>query len=178
MNTKNSARIILTAVFASLYSVGVVFLAPISFQVFQVRVADALLPLAMLFGWPAVVGLSLGAFVANVFGGLGPVDMVGGALANFIATLAAWRIFRSGGSKWSLVGVGVEILVVTLIVGSYLSFLLGIPLQVSWLGIFLGSLIAIGVLGTILFFALSRSNVIAVLEAHGLHEKHISSNGN
>jgi uncharacterized membrane protein YccC len=96
--------------------------------------------------------------------------MVGGALANFIATLAAWRIFRSGGGRWSLVGVGVQILFVTLIVGSYLSFLLGIPLQVSWLGILLGSFVAIGVLGTILFFALSRSNILAILEAHGLRE--------
>ena len=178
MNPKNSVRIILTAVFAALYSVGVVFLAPVSFQVFQVRVADALLPLAMLFGWPAIVGLSLGAFVANVFGGLGPVDMVGGALANFIATLAAWRIFRSGGRRSGLLGVGVEILVITLIVGSYLSFLLGIPLQVSWLGILLGSVVAIGVLGTILFFALSRSNIVAILEAHGLRESQNTSERN
>ena len=81
MKSKNSISVTLTAVFAAIYAVGVVVLAQISFLPFQVRVADALLPLAMLFGWPAVVGLSLGAFVANIFGGLGPVDMVGGAIA-------------------------------------------------------------------------------------------------
>jgi uncharacterized membrane protein len=170
MNPKSSAQIVLTAVFAALYSVGVAILAPISFQVFQVRIADALLPLAMLFGWPAVLGISLGAFVANVFGGLGPVDMIGGALANFIATFAAWRIATRGGKRWTLFGVAVEILVVTLIVGSYLSFLLGIPLQVSWLGIMLGSSVAIGLLGSILLFALTRRGVTAVLEAHGLRD--------
>jgi uncharacterized membrane protein len=156
--------IVLTAVFAALYAVGVVFLAPISFQVFQVRVADALLPLAMLFGWPAVLGLSLGAFVANVFGGLGPVDMIGGAVANFIATLAAWRIAKNRGKRWMLIGVAVEILVVTLVVGTYLSYLLAIPLRISWLGILLGSLVAIGALGSILLFALSRKNVAATFE--------------
>ena len=170
MKTKSSTQIVLAAVFAALYSVGVVFLAPISFQVFQVRVADALLPLAMLFGWPAIVGLSLGAFVANVFGGLGPVDMIGGAAANFLATLAAWRIVNSRGRRWMLVGVGVEILVVTLVVGTYLSYLLAIPITVSWLGIFLGSLAAIGALGSILLYTLSRRNLAAMLRGHGLSE--------
>ena len=170
MRNKSTTRIALTAIFAALYSVGVVFLAPISFQVFQVRVADALLPLAILFGWPAVLGLSLGAFVANVFGGLGPVDMVGGALANFIATLAAWRIARGRSKGWILVGIGVEILIVTFVVGSYLSYLLAIPLQLSWFGILLGSLVAIGVLGSILLLALSRRNIAGILEAHGLKE--------
>jgi uncharacterized membrane protein len=160
----------LTAAFAALYSVGVVFLAPISFQIFQVRVADALLPLAMLFGWPAVLGLSLGAFVANVFGGLGPVDMIGGAVANFIATLTAWRIVSHKGRRWMFVGVGVEILIVTLVVGTYLSYLLALPLALSWLGILLGSLAAIGVLGSVLLITLSRRNVVTLLESHGLSE--------
>ena len=170
MNTKSPKQIVLTAVFAALYSVGVVFLAPISFQVFQVRVADAMLPLAMLFGWPAVVGLSLGAFVANVFGGLGPVDMVGGALANFIATYAAWRIVTSRGRRWMLVGVGVEIVVVTLVVGTYLSYLLAIPITISWLGILLGSLTAIGALGSILLYTLSRRNLASLFVTHGSSE--------
>ncbi len=174
MKTKNSIQIALTTVFAALYAVGVVFLAPISFQVFQVRIADALLPLAMLFGWPAILGLALGAFVANVFGGLGPVDMIGGALANFFATLAAWHIVNQKGKRWTLVGVGVEILVVTLVVGTYLSYLLVIPLYLSWLGILLGSLIAIGLLGSILVFALSRRNVIALLRSHGLTDRDAS----
>jgi uncharacterized membrane protein len=42
---KTTLSVSLTAVFTALYAVGVVVLAPISFQVFQVRVVDALLPL-------------------------------------------------------------------------------------------------------------------------------------
>lgn len=168
MKAKSSINIALTAVFAAIYALGVVFLAPISFQIFQVRVADALLPLAMLFGWPAVLGLSLGAFVANIFGGLGPVDMIGGSLANFIATFVAWRIVSSRGRRWALVGVGVEIIIVTLIVGSYLGYLLAMPLEISWLGVFLGSVAAIGVLGSILFFALSTERIATLLRSYGL----------
>ncbi len=168
MKSKSSISVTLTAVFAALYAVDVYFLAPISFQIFQVRVADALLPLAMLFGWPAVVGLSIGAFVANFFGGLGPVDMFGGAIANFIATVAAWQIARRRGKLWALVGVVIEILVITLIVGSYLSYLLGFPIEAGLLGILLGSIMAIGVLGSILYFALSTRRVAAVLRPYGL----------
>jgi len=170
LKTKDTIRIALTAVFAALYAVGVVFLAPISFQVFQVRVADALLPLAIVFGWPAIFGLSLGAFVANVFGGLGPVDMIGGAFANFLATLIAWKFVAWKGKRWIPVGVCVEILVVTLVVGTYLSYLLAIPLTLSWLGILLGSMAAIGVLGSVLLYALSRRNIATLLESHGLSE--------
>ena len=168
MKGKSSINVALTAVFAAIYSLGVVFLAPISFQIFQVRIADALLPLAMLFGWPAVAGLSLGAFVANIFGGLGPVDMIGGSVANFIATFLAWRIVRTRGKRWAPVGVGVEIVVVTMLVGTYLSYLLALPLEISWLGIFLGSLTAIGVLGSILFFALSTERVATLFRSRGL----------
>ena len=170
MKTKSSIRIALTAVFAALYALGVVFLAPISFQVFQVRVADALLPLAIIFGWPAILGLSLGAFVANVFGGLGPVDMIGGALANFLATLIAWNIVVRKGRRWVPVGVCAEILVVTLVVGTYLSYLLEIPLALSWLGILFGSLVAIGILGSVILYTLSRRNVSVLLDSHGLSE--------
>lgn len=168
MKAKSTLNIALTAVLAAIYSVGVVFLAPISFQIFQVRVADALLPLAMLFGWPAVLGLTLGAFVANVFGGLGPIDMVGGSIANFIATFVAWRIATSRGRRWALVGVAAEIIIVTLVVGTYLSYLLAMPLEISWLGVFLGSVTAIGVLGSILFFALSTERISTMLRSYGL----------
>lgn len=165
---KNSVSVMLAAVFAALYAVGVVFLAPISFQPFQVRVADALLPLSILFGWPAVVGLSLGAFVSNFFGGLGPVDIIGGALANFIATYLAWKIAGNKGRAWKLLGIVAEIVVVTMIVGSYLSYLFNQPLLVTWLGVLLGSIVAIGVLGSILLFAFSTERLQVFLRSRGL----------
>lgn len=155
----------LTAVFAALYAVGVVFLAPISFQVFQVRIADALLPLAMLFGWPAILGLSLGAFVANFFGGLGPIDIIGGAVANLLATFVAWKISRRRRRLNAFAGILLEIVIVTLIVGTYLSFLIGMPLVVGLFGVFMGSAIAIGILGGTLFLALSSSRVTSTFRS-------------
>ena len=167
MKSKSSIFVTLTAVFAAVYAVGVVALAQISFLPFQARVADALLPLAMVFGWPAVVGLSIGAFVANVFGGLGPIDMFGGAIANFLATFLAWRIARNRAKRWGLVGVIVEIVVVSLVVGSYLRYLFAIPLLVGWAEVGIGSVIAIGILGSVLYFA-AKERVATLLRPYGL----------
>jgi uncharacterized membrane protein len=168
VKSKDSIYVTLTATLAALYAVGVIFLAPISFQLFQVRVADALLPLAILFGWPAIIGLSLGAFVANFFGGLGPVDIVGGTLANFVASFVAWKVARKGGKSRVFLGVALEIATVTLIVGTYLSYLFGMPLQVGWFGVLLGSIVSIGILGSILVFALSTQRMTTVLRSYGL----------
>jgi uncharacterized membrane protein len=167
LNSKSSKFVTLTAVLAAVDAVGVVAPGPISYGAVQVRFADALLPLAMVFGWPAVVGLSIGAFVANVFGGLGPIDMFGGAIANFLATFLAWRIARNRAKPWGLVGVIVEIVVVSLFVGSYLSYLFTIPILAEWGDVGLGSFIAIGILGSILYFAV-KQRVAVFLKSYGL----------
>ena len=75
MQSRNSIHLTLTAALAALYAVGVVFLVPIGFQLFQVRIADSLLPLVILLGWPAIIGLSISVFLAASSEGLGPVDM-------------------------------------------------------------------------------------------------------
>jgi uncharacterized membrane protein len=168
VNIKTTVYLSLTSIFAALYAVCVVALAPISFQVFQVRVADALLPLAILFGWPAIIGLSGGAFIANFFGGLGFVDILGGCLANFLATYTAWKIGRRNVRGAWLVATASEILWVTVIVGSYLSYLFQMPLEVGLSGIFLGSLVATGILGSILLLLISRPVITQQLESRGL----------
>jgi len=168
MKNRTALSVSLTAIFAALYAVGVVVLAPISFQVFQVRVADALLPLAILFGWPAVLGLSLGAFVANFFGGLGVIDVVGGSVANLLASYAAWKTGRRGIKGSWLIAVAIEILAVTAIVGSYLSCLFQIPLEIGLLGVLLGSFVAIGLLGYPLLLVLSRPVITSQLKSYGL----------
>ena len=168
MKKTDSVSVTLAAVFAALYAVAVVVLGPISFQVFQVRVADALLPLSMLFGWPAILGLTLGTIVANLFGGLGPIDIVGGGLANLIAGYVAWRISLNRGKPWLFLGVVSQVVIITAIVGTYLSYLFGMPLEVGLLGVLLGSIVAIGVLGSLLLLALSSEQVSAALRSRGV----------
>ncbi|MCK5563015.1 QueT transporter family protein, partial [Candidatus Bathyarchaeota archaeon] len=80
-----SKQVSVFMVFTALYATSVVILAPISFGVYQVRLADSLLPLSMIFGIPSAIGLSLGCIISNVYGGLGIIDIIGGTMANFVA---------------------------------------------------------------------------------------------
>ena len=46
--------------FAAIYAVAVVALGPISYAVIQIRIADALIPLSIVFGLPVVLDVTLG----------------------------------------------------------------------------------------------------------------------
>jgi uncharacterized membrane protein len=162
----DSRQISLTAFFATLYAVGVVFLAPISFNLFQVRIADALLPLSMLFGWPGILGFGLGCLVANVFGGLGPIDIVGGAIANIVGCGLAYEFSKSSRYPWRFFAGGLMITAtLTLIVGTYLAYLFfplefGLPaILLGWLGVLLGSIVAVNIVGYLLLEAVKRTKI-------------------
>ena len=145
----DSKQISLISIFAALYAIGVVFLAPFSFLPIQIRIADALLPLSIVFGMPVVIGLSLGTVVANIFGGLGFIDIIGGTVANFIATFVAWKICGSNKVPF-IVGIGCQIVIVSMIVGVYISYLFGLPLIVGITDLFIGTFLAVGILGALL----------------------------
>jgi uncharacterized membrane protein len=170
----DSRDLALAAVFAALYAVLVILLAPISFGIYQVRIADVLLPLSMIFGLPVAIGSSLGCLVANVYGGLGAIDIVGGATANFLACILAWYIGRGGFAR-RLLGSFVETLVITTIVGGYLSLIFDVPVEFGLFGIFVGSIVAVNILGFALEEILQQSGVwkrhtekVAInIDAHG-----------
>ena len=157
----NAKKLAIMAIFASVYAVVVIELAFISFGAYQVRVADAMLPLSMIFGLPSAVGLSLGCFVANIYGGLGPIDMFGGAAANLVACVLAWYIGRKGGRVRRFVATLFQTATISLIVGVYLSPLLNIPLMLSVFGILVGEAIAINLIGFPLLEAIRRSQVFS-----------------
>ena len=147
-------------IFAALYAVGVIFLEPISFGVVQVRIADAMLPLSMIFGLPCVLGLSLGCIVSNVYGGLGVIDIVGGSAANLVACTLAWYISRNGNRVQRFLGTVAETAAVSLIVGGYLAVIFQVPVQIGLLGILIGSTIAINAIGFPIEEAIRRSEIL------------------
>ncbi|MGD0995528.1 MAG: QueT transporter family protein [Candidatus Bathyarchaeia archaeon] len=155
----NTKKLAVVTVFAALYAVGVIFLAPISFGIGQVRVADALLPLSMIFGLPSALGFSLGCIVSNVYGGLGMIDIVGGAGANLVACTLAWYIGRKGRGAQRFLGTVAETVAVGLIVGGYLSLIFQVPVEISLLGLFIGETIAINLIGFPLEEAIRRSKI-------------------
>ena len=157
----NTRSLALAALLAALYAAYVFYLAVTSFGPLQVRVVDAFLPLSILFGPPAILGVTIGCFIGNFLGSpIGIVDIVGGPIANVIAATLAWLITRRAFRGSWLLAIAVEIGVVTVVVGSYLvawAAAPGVPLWVGWVE-FLGSeVLAIGVLGYPLLKAVDRA---------------------
>jgi uncharacterized membrane protein len=155
----NTKKLAVMTIFAALYAVGVIVLAPISFGIVQVRVADAMLPLSMIFGLPSALGLSLGCIVSNVYGGLGVIDIVGGAVANLVACTLAWYIGRRGRRIQRFLGTVAETVAVSLIVGGYLAVIFQVPVEIGLLGILIGSTIAINIIGFPIEEAIRRSKI-------------------
>ena len=153
----NNKEISLIAIISALYAALVIGLAPISFLPIQIRIADAMLPLSIIFGMPVIIGLTLGTIVANVFGGLGFVDIIGGGSANLLAAYVAWKV-GSLKSKYAwITAVVLQIIIVGTVVGIYLAVLFEIPILISILNILISSAVAIGIIGYSVLIIVSRN---------------------
>ncbi|MBK7141158.1 MAG: QueT transporter family protein [bacterium] len=90
MNPRPISQITFAGVVAALYAVLTLALAPISFGVYQLRVAEALTVLPFL-NRGAIAGLYVGCLVANYFGGQGILDIIiGPILTAGAATITYW----------------------------------------------------------------------------------------
>ncbi|MHA1410482.1 MAG: QueT transporter family protein [Candidatus Odinarchaeia archaeon] len=158
--------IALTGLFTAVYAAGVIFLAPISFSIVQVRVIDCLIPLSAVFGLPMIFGVTAGNIVANIYGGLGIIDIVGGTIANLLAAFLIYFLSRNyltanepvNWVKLFLINV-LGAVVIAVIVGGYLSLLFYIPIEFSVLSIFIGSLVSMAILGTAIEIILIKQNI-------------------
>ncbi len=179
----NSKDWALTAVFAALYAVinitQTIMGGPITYGPVQLRLADCLIALAALFGWPAAIGVGIGCF-SNVYYMLDPVDIIIGPIVNFAAAFVVFKLRRQ-----RLLACASGSFVVGVPIGLYLYFLyvqgnpviqqqtpnFGTPLPL-WsafvLSLLISSLVAIAVIGFALLKTLSRQGVVDSLKAHGL----------
>ncbi len=155
-----------TVIFAALYFLLTFILAPISFLLFQVRVSDALIMLSAVLGLPAVYGVFLGCIFANLFPvGYPPnlLDVVFGSIANLVASYTVYRICYAKVNKLRVIASSfISSSIITLIVGSYLPFIIFPNLSwrdVAWMGyagVLPGELLAQTVIGSSLVLALAR----------------------
>lgn len=166
-----------TAIFAALYVViNILELFVVGSPVFtygpiQLRVADALIALAALFGWPVIGGVTLGCFVTNAYYFLGAPDVILGPVANLVAALIVMLL-----RKHKLFACVVGALPIGVIVGGYLWMFFPPPdifgALPAWAGMIISitvsSLIAVAVIGYILLSTLSRPQVLVPLKSRGL----------
>jgi len=181
ITVSRSRNLGLAAVFGALYAALVIGFAPISNLPIQVRVADALMPLAILFGWPAILGLGIGTVVGNFAAdsitgfpsaSIG-LDIAGGSLVNLLAGFLAWKIGQRGWRirNWNVswfVATLVETALISVVVGGYLSVAFSIPLALSILGILVGEVVAINIGGFVLLNIIGRARSLDLFKSWGL----------
>lgn len=167
-----TSELSLAVVFSSLYAVLVIVLAPISYGPIQLRVADCLIPLAALFGWPVIAGVSIGCFLGNAYFWLGPQDVVLGTIANLIAATIIFVL-----KKRQFLACILGSFPIGIIVGSYLwiffpppdIFGLQLPMWSAMIiSITISTLIAVAGIGYSLLKIVSRKSVIGPLKSRGI----------
>jgi uncharacterized membrane protein len=91
----SSKYIAQAGIIAALYAAITIVLAPISYGPVQIRVSEALTVLPYLTP-SAIPGLFLGCLLANVYGGLGIYDIIGGSLLTLIAGFFTYLLSKKG----------------------------------------------------------------------------------
>jgi len=136
----STRRLTRAGIIAALYVALTLLLGQFSFHVIQVRVAEALTLLPIIYP-EAVPALFVGCLIANSFGGLGLVDIIGGSLVTLIAAIVTYRFRHSWVAYLS------PILFNAFLVGAYLSYLFEFPYWLTILTVGTGQTIAVFALG-------------------------------
>lgn len=142
-----------SAMIIALYVTVLYFTQSFSFGAYQIRIATALYALSYLFPF-LVLPLGLANSISNMlFGGLGPLDMIGGGLVGILTTLLIAGIRKMG---WNRALVALPIVFVPgLGVPIWLSYLLNVPYSALALSLCIGQIIP-ALCGAAVVSALSR----------------------
>ncbi len=142
------------AIIAAVYAALTILLAPISYGFMQVRVSEALCILPF-FTTAAVPGLFIGCIIANLYGGLGILDIVLGSLATLIAAYMTSKIKN----KW--LAPLPAVIVNAVIIGAMLFYLqlAPLPIWMFMLYVGVGQLIACYGIGMPLLFLLQKYKI-------------------
>ena len=172
----DSRDLTLTALFAALYVVinlvqSFTIGNPTIYGPIQLRIADFMISLAILFGWPIIGGVTLGCFLTNAYFFLGAPDVILGPMANLIAAFIVLAL-----RKHRLLACITGALPIGLIVGGYLWLFFPPPdvlgVLPAWAAmiasITISSIISVGVIGYMVLSVLSRPRIIEPLKSRGL----------
>lgn len=155
---RRSVVVATAAVYAAMYVVLVLAFSPISYGVVNLRVANVLLGLIPLIGWPAIVGQALGVFIANqpaLGDSLGPIDLIN-VVPSFVFSWILWRLRK----RSVFLGLALYSLALGMSVSFALSYAFGLPLFVEIPQVTVGIFLATAVLGYILYRAVERLRIL------------------
>ena len=169
-NNRFLLRLCLTAVLAAVYTTISLALAPITYGNIQIRIAEALTLLPILFP-EAILGVTLGCALTNLIGAmmginiLGFMDVFVGTAATLIAALLTYYLRKITFANQPILSALMPVLLNGLIIGAELSFVL-MPdaFFVGWmifgLEVAMGEAIACFVFGLPLIHMLKKADLV------------------
>ena len=126
MNTQKMVRI---AMIAAIYTVLSLALAPLSYGNIQVRIAEALTLLPLIYQ-PAIWGVTLGCFLTNLIGAVmgfnptGMIDAVIGTTATLLAALCTYKFRDRKVGKVPVLSILMPVIFNFFFIGAELGYLL------------------------------------------------------
>ena len=153
MTKQNVVFMTQAAMTAAIYVVLTVVFAPFSFGEIQVRLAEALTILPA-FTPAAIPGLFVGCIIGNFLGGALLPDIIFGSIATLIGAFGTWALRNQNRFLAPLP----PILANTVIVPFVLRYAYGVALPIPFMMLTVGAgeIVSCGVLGMIVYTALSR----------------------
>ena len=152
MKESLTSKLVKTALIAAIYAVLTIILAPISYGPIQFRLSEILVLFAFID--PIyIIGLTLGCFLANLFGGLGIMDLVFGTIATFLSVSAI--SLTSKFIKHRLTSLIISSLWPTIfngvIIGWMLNYVLKVPLLLTMFQVGIGEFVVVTIIGVPVF---------------------------
>ena len=162
------------SVLAAAYTAITYAIAPVAYLINQIRVSDAMLiiPFHKKYGKSAVVGLTIGGFLANLLSPIQPWDLIFGPVTNLIVCMVIYflgvfarKIDASTKIKIVLGSLGALIgsLIIGVFIGYELVFLappqlsMGTPYITAIILLSVSEIVALGVGGTALLSLLLKN---------------------
>ena len=153
MKNKGTLFLVQAAAIAAVYVVLTTVFAAFSFGEVQVRISEALTILPV-FTPAAIPGLFVGCIISNFLGGAILMDVIFGSIATLIGAVFTYKL--RGSSKWlaPLPPIVANALIVPFTL--YYGYGVNLPIPFMMLTVGIGEVISCGVLGMILYGALSK----------------------
>ena len=157
-NPRRSVLISTAAVYAAMYVVLALVFNPISYGAINLRVANVLMGLVPIIGWPAVLGQTLGVFIANqpaLGDPLGPIDLIN-VIPSFLFSFLLWKLRN----KSVFLGLTLYSVALGITVSYALNYAFKLPLLVEIPQVTVGVFIATAVFGYLLFRSAKQLGVL------------------
>ncbi len=160
------------ALIAAAYAVLTIAFAPISFGLVQFRISESFMLISALT--PAgIPGLFIGCIIANLYGGLGIVDIAFGSIATLLAAILTYWMSQKLSEKFKKIKIFLlplpSVIFNGIIVGGYLPLVvpeirnmatsLPLVLAITIGSVMLGEFVVIYALGIPLYLAMKKTRI-------------------